>query len=341
MLAFESDYTTGAHPEILKRLVETNGESLVGYGEDEYCARAKKKILDACNAPEGQVFFLVGGTQTNRLVISTVLRPFEGVMAAQTGHIAVHEAGAIEGSGHKVITLPQREGKVDARDVDAAMAAWSADGTKEHMVCPAMVYISHPTEYGTLYSRKELTALSETCHKWGLSLYLDGARLAYGLQSPETDVDLPTVAALCDAFYIGGTKVGCLCGEAVVFPKGNAPRGFFTMVKQQGALMAKGRVLGVQFDTLFTNDLYFRIGERAVSLAMKIRDCLKEKGYDFAIESPTNQQFPILTAEKMEQLRPHVRFSVWEPTPDGRTVVRFATGPLTTEEEVEALCKLL
>lgn len=341
MLAFESDYTTGAHPEVLSRLVETNGESQVGYGEDEYCARAKEKILAACGTPLGQVYFLTGGTQTNRLVISTLLRPFEGVMAAQTGHIAVHEAGAIEGSGHKVITLPQREGKVDARDVDAAMAAWAADGTREHMVHPAMVYISHSTEYGTLYTKEELTRLSEVCRKWEIPLYMDGARLAYAIASPDTDLDLPTIAALCDVFYVGGTKVGCLCGEAVVFPRGNAPRGFFTMIKQQGALMAKGRVLGVQFDALFTNNLYFRIGERAVALAMQIRDCLKAKGYDFAIESPTNQQFPILTAEKMEQLRPHVRFSVWEPTADGRTVVRFATGPLTTEDEVKALCRLL
>ena len=341
MLAFESDYTTGAHPEILRRLTETNGESQVGYGEDEYCASARRKILDACQAPEGKVFFLVGGTQTNRLVISTVLRPYEGVMAATTGHIAVHEAGAIEGSGHKVITLPQKEGKVDARDVEATMQAFMADGTREHMVHPAMVYISHPTEYGTLYSKEELTALSQTCRKWGIPLYLDGARLAYGLQSPETDLDLPTLASLCDVFYIGGTKVGCLCGEAVVFPRGNAPRGFFTMIKQQGALLAKGRVLGVQFDALFTDDLYGKIGKRAVSLAMQIRDCLRQKGYDFAIDSPTNQQFPILTDEKMAELRPHVRFSVWEPTPDGRTVVRFATGPLTTEEEVAALCALL
>ena len=255
MISFENDYSEGTHEEILRRLEEVNKEGITGYGNDSYCESAKEKIRQACKCPEADIYFLVGGTQTNQTVIDSVLQSYEGVIAAETGHVASHEAGAIEASGHKVLTLPQLEGKIQPKDVADYLNQFYSDGNHEHMVFPGMVYISHPTEYGTLYTRGELAELSDICQQYHIPLYLDGARLGYGLAVEDTDVIMEDIAEYCDIFYIGGTKVGAFCGEAVVFTKENAPRHFVTLIKQHGALLAKGWFLGVQFDTLFTDDL--------------------------------------------------------------------------------------
>ncbi len=341
MLSFASDYAEGAHEEILRRLVETNMEQLPGYGADVYCQRAADKIRAAAESPDAEVFFLAGGTQTNAVVIDAMLKRYEGVVSAATGHINVHEAGAIEAGGHKVLALPQHQGKLDARELEGYLRDFWADGTHSHMVFPGMVYISHPTEYGTLYSAKELGDISEVCRRYGIPLFLDGARLGYGLMSDETDVTLPMIAGLCDVFYIGGTKVGALCGEAVVFAPGRAPANFLTMVKQHGAMLAKGRLLGVQFDALFTDGLYERLGRRAIDAARRLKDGLRERGYAFLLDSPTNQQFVILDNEEMEALEKKVSFSVWEKVDAGRTAVRFATSWATTNGQVDELLGML
>ena len=341
MLSFESDYIEGAHEKILKRLYETNLERLSGYGSDIYCESAKEKIKRACGCDDAEIFFIVGGTQTNQIVISSVLNGYEGVISAETGHVSAHEAGAIEVTGHKVLALPQKDGKLEAENVRKYLASFYADANHDHMVFPGMVYISHPTEYGTLYSADELKALSKVCREYKIPLYLDGARLAYALESPATDVTLPMIAELCDVFYIGGTKVGALCGEAVVFTKKNMPKHFLTTVKQRGALLAKGRLLGVQFDTLFSDGLYFEIGRHAVSLAMKIKKMLIEKGYRLFIDSYTNQQFVILEDSELEELSRSVKFSFWEKYDEEHTVVRLAASFATNENDVEELGKLM
>lgn len=341
MQHFDSDYMEGAHPEILKRLMETNMEKTPGYGADSYCDQAEKKILEACGCPEGRVHFLSGGTQTNMTVISSMLRPYEGVVAADTGHISVHEAGAIEASGHKVLTVSSVQGKLMSEDLEAFMEKYYEDETHEHMVWPGMVYISHPTEYGTLYTEEELRKLRSICDQYHMSLFLDGARLGYGLMAGETDVDLKVIAKYCDVFYIGGTKVGALFGEAVVLPKKDRIPHFFTMIKQRGALLAKGRVLGIQFDTLFTDGLYFKISRHAIEMAMKMKRGFLEKGYELYLDSMTNQQFVVLEPEKIKELSEKVTFGFWENLKDGRTVVRFATSWATREEDVDALLELL
>ena len=287
------------------------------------------------------MFLLTGGTQTNSTVIATLLRDYQGVIAVETGHIAVHEAGAVEYTGHKVLTLPAHEGKMRAQDLSAFLERFYADDAFEHMVFPGMVYLSFPTEYGTLYSKAELSAIQAVCRKYSLPLFIDGARLGYGLMSPACDVTLPELATLCDVFTIGGTKVGALCGEAVVFPSGKAPEHFFTMVKQHGALLAKGRLTGLQFDTLFTDGLYFRIAQNAIGLAMRLKQLFVEKGYELFLDSPTNQQFIILTPEAMARLEGRVAYEVWERLPDGRAVTRFATSWATTPAQLDALAELL
>lgn len=337
MYSFTCDYTEGAHPEILKRLAETNLQQEPGYGEDSFCTEAKTKIREAIGCPNADIFFLVGGTQTNSTVIDGLLEGCQGVLAVQTGHIAVHEAGAIEFSGHKVLTLPQHQGKMDASELEAWLKCFYADETYPHMVQPGMVYISFPTEYGTIYTRAELESIHAICQKYKLPLFIDGARLGYGLASPAADVDMEDIALLCDVFYIGGTKVGALCGEAVVFPKGNAPKHFFTHIKMHGALLAKGRLLGIQFDTLFTNNLYLKISKHAIEMATKLKAIFEQAGVPFYIDSPTNQQFPILTAGQMAELEGKVAFEVWEKLPDGRFVTRFATSWATKQEAIDFL----
>ena len=341
MISFASDYIAGAHPQILRRLTETNLDPLPGYGEDIWCANAKEKICAACLCPQAQVDFLTGGTQTNQIVIATLLREHEGVIAAETGHINSHEAGAIEYAGHKVLALPQRRGKLDAAETERYIRDFYADVNREHMVYPGMVYISHPTEYGTLYSKAELEALSRVCRACQIPLYLDGARLGYGLMSRETDVALADIAALCDVFYIGGTKVGALCGEAVVFTRNNRPPHFANAVKRRGALLAKGRLLGVQFDALFTDGLYFELGRHAIEMAERLKAILHEKGVEFYLESPTNQQFVILDDRRAEALGKQVSFDFWEKLDSDRTVVRFATSWSTRLEDLEFLRSVL
>ena len=341
MLSFESDYTEGAHPKILEKLCETNMEKLTGYGSDPYCESAKNKIRKACGCPEAEVMFLVGGTQTNATVIDAMLEKYEGVLAVQTGHVSVHEAGAIEYTGHKVLELPSHDGKMDAEELEEYLQKFWQDETHEHMVFPGMVYLSHPTEYGTLYSREALKAISVVCQQFHIPLYLDGARLGYGLMSQETDVTLQVVAKYCDVFYIGGTKVGALCGEAVVFTKKNMPKYFMTMVKQHGALLAKGRLLGIQFDALFTDELYFKISKHAILMAQLLKEGFQERGYEFYLESPTNQQFIVLENEEMERLKEKVSFGFWEKVDDKHTVVRFATSWATQKEDVDRLMEVL
>lgn len=341
MQHFECDYMEGAHPQILKRLIETNMEKTPGYGMDPYCQSGREKILKACGCPDGEVHFMVGGTQTNSTIIAAILKPYEGVIAAETGHISVHEAGAVEASGHKVLTIPGVQGKLKADDIKAYMEKYYGDAAHEHMVWPGMVYISHPTEYGTLYTKEELEQLHDVCQAYHLPLFLDGARLGYGLMAEGTDVTLQVISSVCDVFYIGGTKVGALFGEAVVFPKAGYIPYFFTTIKQHGALLAKGRILGIQFDTLFTDDLYFKISRHAIDMAMKIKKGFLEKGYTFYMDTVTNQQFVILDDAKIEELSDKVTFEFWEKLPDGRTVVRFATSWATKESDVDALLALI
>ena len=340
MLNFGCDYLEGAHEKILARFIETNMEKEPGYGADKYTISAKKRILDACECPDGEVFLLVGGTQTNSTVIDAYLNNYQGVIAAPTGHIACHESGAIESCGHKVLTIPQHLGKIDAGELKEFLVNFYADETYEHQVIPGMVYISHPTEYGTLYTKAELEAIYTICKEYEMPLFVDGARLGYGLAADDTDVTLPDLAKLCDAFYIGGTKVGALCGEAVVFTK-KARKFFFTTVKQHGALLAKGRLVGIQFDTLFTDDLYMEISKHAIRLANILKAGVLAKGYKLLLDSPTNQQFIIVDNEKYAELKKQVAFSTWEKVDADHTAIRFATSWATKEEDVQALLELL
>ena len=337
MIYFNCDYTEGAHPEIMRRLLETNLVQTVGYGEDEYCESARRRILALCQNENAQVHFLVGGTQANFTVISAALRAHQAVVAAVSGHIAVHETGAVEATGHKVITLPSDDGKITAEQVRACYDAHWNDSTHEHMAQPAMVYLSNPTENGTLYSKAELTAISEVCRACGLTLFLDGARMGYGLASPKNDLTLADYAALCDVFYIGGTKVGALFGEAVVICKPELQRDFRYHIKQRGGMLAKGRLLGVQFDTLFTDKLYFEISRHAVDLALELRAACEKKGWPLLYDSWTNQQFPVLPDEVYERLKEKFVLSFWEKTDAHHTAVRVCTSWATTRESVQAL----
>lgn len=341
MLHFDTDYMEGAHPKIMQRLMETNLEHTVGYGSDEYSKSARQKIREACNAPDALVQFLIGGTQTNATVIDALLHRHEGVLAAETAHINVHESGAVEHSGHKVLTLPSYDGKVSANDVRKFIDDFYADETYEHMVAPGMLYITQPTEYGTIYSLKELEELSDICHSHDIPLYLDGARLGYALASDEADFTLADIARVCDVFYIGGTKVGAMFGEAVVAKNPNSLKHFFPLVKQHGALMAKGRMQGVQFETLFTDNMYVDIARHAVRLAQKLRKAFEDKGYKMAVNSPTNQQFVTLPNDVMDRLRQHATFEQWGIRGEHETTVRFVTSWATTEEDVDAFIALL
>ena len=340
-LSFASDYLEGAHPAILQRLAQTNLVQTVGYGLDEFSETAREKIRRACNAPGADVFFLAGGTQTNAVMIDALLRPWQGVMAAQSGHISVHEAGAVEAGGHKVFTLPHENGRLSAQTVRACLRAYWEDENRDHMVMPGLVYLSQPTELGTLYKLSELEAISAVCRDYEIPLYIDGARLAYALACPANDVSLPDLARLCDAFYIGGTKCGALFGEAAVIPQHGRVPHLFTLIKQHGALLAKGRVAGLQFDTLFADGLYFEIGRTAIAAADRIRRALTEKGVDLLYGSPTNQLFLSLEKDRAAALCRQVELSFWEDTPDGRRTLRLATSWATTPEQVETLLKMV
>ena len=341
MLSFENDYNVGAHPRILERLMQTNLEPQSGYGADRFCESAKARIREAFSCPNADIFFLTGGTQTNCVVIDALLHSYEGVIAAATGHIALHEAGAVEYTGHKVLELPSHDGKLDAGELRACLETFYADESHDHMVFPGMVYLSYPTELGTLYSKAELTAISQLCKEYHMQLFVDGARLGYGLVSPASDLTPAEFAALCDVFYVGGTKVGALCGEAVVFPQGTMPKHFLTTVKQHGALLAKGRLLGVQFDTLFEDGLYFEISRNAIRMAETLKQVFREKKCAIWRETPTNQQFLVLEKTEMTRLREHVAFSFWEKYDAAHTVCRFVTSWATTQEQLDTLRELL
>ena len=340
MISFESDYNNGCHEAILRRLMETNEDKATGYGLDDYCNAARDKVRAACGKPDADVFFLVGGTQTNATVIDAMLRTYQGVLSVETGHINVHESGAIEFGGHKVLALPSHDGKMDVGELSQWLHDFYADPTYDHMVFPGMVYITFATEMGTIYSLAELQAISDVCKRYDLPLFIDGARLGYGLMAEGCDVSLQQLADLCDVFYIGGTKCGAYCGEAVVFPHHNAPEQFFTMVKQHGALLAKGRLLGIQFDTLMTDSLYFRIARYAVEQAMRLRDAFIEKGYQMYSDSPTNQQFVLLDKANIARLEKDFVFEQWYPVGDLMNC-RFVTSWATRPEDVDALIAAL
>lgn len=341
MIRFDSDYMAGAHPEVMEALVRTNLELTAGYGNDPYTSEARELIRKATGNADAEVMFLVGGTQTNATVIDGLLARHEGVLAAESGHIAVHESGAIEASGHKVLTLPHHEGKVKAEDVERYIAEFYADETYQHMVAPGMLYISQPTEYGTIYSLEELAALSEVCHNHNIPLYVDGARLGYALAAEDADFTLEALSRLADVFYIGGTKVGTLFGEAVVVNNRSLLKNLFPLVKQHGALLAKGRLLGVQFATLFGDGLYERIGAHGVRLAMRIRKAFAKAGYEPIINSTTNQQFFQLPNTLIDSLRREASFDYWGPRGTTESTVRFVTSWSTTDEDVDRLERLL
>ena len=352
MISFESDYNNGAHPDVLRRLVETNAQQSQSYGFDEWSESARKKIREACQCPDADIYFLVGGTQTNATVIDGVLTGYEGVIAVDTGHINVHESGAVEACGHKIIILPSHDGKMSADDLQDFHTRFYADPVYEHMVIPGIVYVTFPTELGTIYTASEIERLYDLCQQYDVPLFIDGARLGYGLMSSTCDFDLPWLARHCDVFYIGGTKVGALCGEAVVFPRNNAPRHFFNIIKQHGALLAKSRLAGVQFDALFSplstvvggfpanTPLYFYIARHAIDMAMRLRQLFIEKGIPVK-DSPSNQQFVVLTNDQIQHLRKTIAFETWEPLDTDRTLCRFVTSWATTEADIEALSKAL
>ena len=338
MIYFNSDYLEGAHPALMAKLNETNMVQTVGYGEDEYCAAAREKIKAVCQAPEADVHFLVGGTQTNTTVIASILRPWQGVLSADSGHINCHEAGAIESTGHKVITLPAAEGKITAQQVQDYVEWHRNDESTEHIVQPGMVYISHPTEGGTLYSKAELTALYDTCRKYGLPLFIDGARLGYGVMADGSELTIPEIARLCDVFYIGGTKVGALFGEAIVITDSDIDNCFRYMIKQTSGLLAKGRLLGVQFTTLLENGLYTEIARHANEQAMRIRKALEAKGVKTLNASTTNQQFVLMPDEMLRRLSDNFIFSISNAeVGKGLTLIRICTSWATTDEAVEQL----
>lgn len=341
MLAFHNDYHAGAHPEVLEALVRTNGSAQEGYGEDEYTATARAKIREAIGQPNSDVYFLVGGTQTNQTVIDTMLAPWQGVISADTGHISVHEAGAIEFSGHKVLTVPGTNGLINPTDVRDYTASYYADPNYEHMVFPGMVYISYPSEFGTLYSLEDLQELRAICDEYNMSLFVDGARLGYALGSQSDHISLKELSDIADVFYIGGTKLGALIGEAVVFKEGRTPQHFVTQIKQHGALLAQGRVLGVQFDALFTHDLYTRIGREADRLAQRVVEVMSAHGYEKYLDSPTNQQFFVMDKAGFDKLSSAATVSLWQTPRNGRYIVRLVTSWDTTDEMVDRLDEAL
>lgn len=336
-IQFQCDYNEGAHPRILQALMDTNMVQTSGYGEDSFCDEARAIVKELCGRPDADVHFLVGGTQTNSTVISSILKPYQGVLCAESGHINVHETGAIEHGGHKVLALPAAMGKISASQIRAAMAAHLAEDGPEHMVQPGMVYISFPTEIGTIYTLEELKDIRSACDEYDLPLFIDGARLGYGLMSPACDLGIKDIAALADVFYIGGTKQGALFGEAVMITKENLKKDFRYCIKQGGGMLAKGRLLGIQFKELLRDGLYFELAAKADAQAMRIRDAFKAKGYDFLVDSPTNQQFPILKTADVKRLEEDFVFSVWKTIDEEHTAVRFCTSWATLDSAVDKL----
>jgi len=340
MIHFNNDYLEGCHPKILEALQQSNLEQTCGYGLDPYCDKARAILREVCGTPGADVHFLVGGTQTNATAIASILRPYQGVLSASTGHINVHETGAIEHSGHKVLTIPSEDGKISAPQVEQALREHFEDDGPEHLVQPGMLYLTFPTELGTIYSKAELLQLKQVCKDWNLPLYIDGARLGYGLASPKCDLTIKDIAAIADIFYIGGTKQGALFGEALIINDSSLKKDFRYYIKQNGGLLAKGRLLGIQFSTLFTDNLYLEISKKADILAEKISEAFKQKGCRLLVEGHTNQVFPVLSKEQAEKLRRNFNFTLWQKTEDGE-IARFCTSWATTEENVAALCEAI
>ncbi len=341
MIYFNNDYSEGCHSAVLQKLIETNLVQTPGYGTDDYCTHAADMIRKLCANDGLAVHFLVGGTQTNLTVISAALRPHQGVIGANTAHVQVHETGAIEATGHKVLSLPSDDGKISARQIEAAVTAHFNDGAAEHMVQPKMVYISNPTELGTIYTLQELEDISGICKKYGLYLFLDGARLGYGLTAKGNDVTMADLARLCDVFYIGGTKVGALFGEAVVIANPAIAEDFRYLIKQHGGMLAKGRLLGIQFSALLEDGLYFKIAEHANILADQLRDTLEKLGYPLFVPGVTNQVFPVLPDALLDQLCERFSFTEQQRFDENHRVVRFCTSWATTQENMDGLCEAL
>ena len=341
MIYFTSDYTEGCHPRILDRMVRTNFEQTSGYGTDYHCRNAARYILSECGRENAQVHFLVGGTQTNLTLIATALRPHQGAVCAESGHIHVHETGAVEATGHKCLTLPSPDGKINASQIRELVRLHRVDESMEHTVQPKLVYISNPTEYGTIYSLAELEALHAVCQKLGLYLFVDGARLGYGLQCRSSDVTMADLARLCDAFYIGGTKVGALFGEALVITDPTLGEDFRYIMKQHGGMLAKGRLLGIQFEVLFEDGLYYRISDHALSMADRILDKLSSLGVPMVPDSPTNQIFPVVSDAVLEQLRREFALTYMDRVDENTSRIRICTSWATREEDVQALCDAL
>ena len=341
MLLFECDYNNGACQQVMDHLVRYNNARPTPYGFDEFSLRAKARIREACGMPDAQIFFLTGGTQTNATTIDSMLYQYEGVICVGSGHINVHEAGAVEFTEHKIITIPDREGKMEAATLDKYLDDYMHDGNRDHAVHPGLVYITFPTEFGTLYSAQELDQIYKVCRQYDIPLYIDGARLGYGLMAEGNDVSLPYLARHCDVFYIGGTKIGALCGEAVVFTNRKAHKHFFSIQKQHGAVIAKGALIGLQFDALFTDNLYLRLSEHAIRMAMRMKDIFRQKGYQFYIDSPTNQQFIIVSNEQADRLATKVLFNRFGQTDHHHTICRFVTSWATTDADIDALARIV
>ena len=341
MLSFECDYNNGAHPKVLENLIRYNEERPTPYGFDAFSERAKDRIREACGMPDAQIFFLTGGTQANATTIDSMLYQYEGVICVETGHINVHEAGAVEFTEHKIITLPGDQGKMDAKVLDKYLDDFMHDGNNAHAVYPGLVYITFPTELGTLYTAHELDEIYKVCQHYEIPLYIDGARLGYGLMADGNDITLPYLARHCDVFYIGGTKIGALCGEAVVFTNRQTHKHFFSIQKQHGAVIAKGALIGLQFEALFTDNLYFDLARHAIDMAMRMKQLFKEKGSEFWLDSPTNQQFVILPDALVERLSKQMEFTHWGQASGHRTICRFVTSWATTDEELKELEKII
>ena len=341
MISFECDYNNGACQEVLDNLVRYNSSKPTPYGFDEFSERAKGRIREARGLPDAQIFFLTGGTQTNATTIDSMLYQYEGVICVGSGHINVHEAGAVEFTEHKIITIADTDGKMEAKVLDKYLDDYLHDGNKDHAVHPGLVYITFPTELGTLYTAKELSDLYQVCQQYEIPLYIDGARLGYGLMAEGNDITLPYLARHCDVFYIGGTKIGALCGEAVVFTNRKAHKHFFSIQKQHGAVIAKGALIGLQFDALFTNDLYFKLSEHAIKMAIRMKDIFKKKGYRLMVDSPTNQQFVIIDNAQVDKLSEKMLFTHFGQADKHHTICRFVTSWATTEEEINEFERLL
>lgn len=337
MVSFECDYTTGCHPKILERYMETNLDQQPGYGKDKFTVHAEELIKDACKSHGSEVHFIVSGTQANKVAIAALLEDYEGIIAPTSGHVSVHEAGAIEDSGHKVIELQEKNGKISASQIDEYVTDFYNDGSWQQMVIPGLVYITLPTEFGTLYTLSELIEISNVCKKHNMRLFVDGARLSLALASDECDITLPDLAKLADCFTIGSTKSGAMLGEALVFREDSTPKNFITTRRKHGALLAKGRVIGISFETLFTDNLYIEIGKKILDTSKKLRDVLHKNNCKFFLESPTNQQFIILENSVLKALNSRVAVTNWDKFDEQHRVVRLVASWSTSDQDLNAL----